>query len=174
MAIQLRKTEPTDLPYLYKWENDASAWAYGINHNPMSQQDLRHYIENTTGDIYIDGQLRLIIENTNNNEDKETNKSNKYIVGCIDLFDFDTRNRRIAIGIYIAPEFRNNGYGTKAIQILEKYTFEFLDMRLIYAIVSVANTISNRMFAKLDYISTSHLSNWTLEGDAIVWQKIKK
>ena len=60
--IQLRKIEPEDLPFLYQWENDASAWADGSNHNPLSQQDLRDYIASTTGDIYRDGQLRLIIE----------------------------------------------------------------------------------------------------------------
>ena len=41
--IHLRKIEPTDVPYLYRWENDASAWADGSNHNPLSQQDLRDY-----------------------------------------------------------------------------------------------------------------------------------
>ena len=60
--IKLRKLEPSDLPFLYQWENDASAWADGSNHNPLSQQDLRDYIASTTGDIYRDGQLRLIIE----------------------------------------------------------------------------------------------------------------
>ncbi|MBQ2520315.1 MAG: ribosome small subunit-dependent GTPase A [Paludibacteraceae bacterium] len=60
--VHLRKLEPSDLPYLYLWENDASVWADGSNHNPLSQQDLRDYIASTTGDIYRDGQLRLIIE----------------------------------------------------------------------------------------------------------------
>ena len=60
--IALRKIEPTDLPFLYQWENDASAWADGANHNPLSQQDLREYIASTTGDIFKDGQLRLVIQ----------------------------------------------------------------------------------------------------------------
>ena len=60
--INLRKIEPKDLPFLYQWENDASVWADGSNHNPLSQQDLRTYIESTTGDIYKDGHLRLVIE----------------------------------------------------------------------------------------------------------------
>ena len=103
--IRLRKIEPTDLPYLYRWENDASVWADGANHNPLSQQDLRTYIESTTGDIYRDGQLRLIID-----EDGVT-------TGCIDLFDFDSRNRRAAIGMYIAPEYRGKGVGREAVRL---------------------------------------------------------
>ena len=66
--IRLRKLEPSDLPFLYQWENDASSWADGSNHNPLSQRDLRDYIESTTGDIYKDGQLRLIIEEISNQQ----------------------------------------------------------------------------------------------------------
>ena len=54
--ITLRKLEPSDLPFLYQWENDADAWADGANHNPLSQHDLREYIAASTGDIYRDGQ----------------------------------------------------------------------------------------------------------------------
>ena len=66
--IKLRKIEPNDLPFLYQWENDAASWADGANHNPLSQQDLRDYIASTTGDIYRDGQLRLIIEQITNDQ----------------------------------------------------------------------------------------------------------
>ena len=101
--VSLRKIEPSDLPFLYQWENDAVSWADGANHNPLSQQDLRDYIAATTGDIYKDGQLRLIIE------------SDGATVGCIDLFDFDPRNRRAAIGMYLAPETRGKGLGKQAL-----------------------------------------------------------
>ena len=60
--LKLRKIEPSDLPFLYQWENDAVMWADSDTHNPLSRHDLHQYIENTTGDIYRDGQLRLIIE----------------------------------------------------------------------------------------------------------------
>ena len=74
--IRLRKIEPTDLPYLYRWENDASVWADGANHNPLSQQDLRAYIASTTGDIYRDGQLRLIIEERTTNIQSQITNTN--------------------------------------------------------------------------------------------------
>ena len=96
--LTLRKIEPSDLPFLYQWENDATMWADSDTHNPLSRHDLHQYIENTTGDIYRDGQLRLIIES-----------SEAGIMGSIDLFDFDARNRKAAIGMYIAPEARGKG-----------------------------------------------------------------
>ena len=73
--IKLRKLEPSDLPYLYRWENDASVWAAGDTHNPLSQQDLRDYIASTTGDIYKDGQLRLIIEDQSPITKNEVNRA---------------------------------------------------------------------------------------------------
>ena len=115
--LRLRKIEPSDLPFLYQWENDATMWADSDTHNPLSRHDLHQYIENTTGDIYRDGQLRLIIE--------DSQLSTK-VVGCIDLFDFDARNRKAAIGMYIAPEARGKGVGKHAVHLLLDYAFNFL------------------------------------------------
>ena len=161
MNITLRKIEPSDLPFLYQWENDASSWADGANHNPLSQRDLRDYIESTTGDIYKDGQLRLIIEL----DTAET-------VGCIDLFDLDIRNRRAAIGMYIAPEFRNRGIGNQAVLAMEDYASKQLDLRLIYAVIATTNIPCMKLYENLGYEPSSVLKGWTLESDAIIWQKL--
>ena len=157
--LRLRKLEPTDLPFLYQWENDASVWADGANHNPLSQQDLRNYIESTTGDIYRDGQLRLIIE------DEAT-------LGCIDLFDFDPRNRRAAIGMYIAPEHRGKGVGKEALRLLEQYAFGHLNLRVLYAVIATKNIACTTLYRNTGYTS-SPLPSWTLEDDANIWIKTK-
>lgn len=158
--IKLRKIEPADLPFLYRWENDATAWADGANHNPLSQQDLRDYINSTTGDIYRDSQLRLIIED----ESKAT-------LGCIDLFDFDPRNGRAAIGMYIAPEARGQGVGMQAVQQLEAYAFGFLHLRVLYAIIATSNTACSELYRHAGYEPSSPLKGWTLESDAVLWIK---
>ena len=158
--LRLRKIEPSDLPFLYQWENDATMWADSDTHNPLSRHDLHQYIENTTGDIYRDGQLRLIIES-----------SEAGIMGCIDLFDFDARNRKAAIGMYIAPEARGKGAGKQAVEQLLDYAFGFLHLRMIYAIISVHNHPCSRIYEQMGFIPSSPLKDWTLEGDAILWQK---
>lgn len=160
--LRLRKIEPSDLPFLYQWENDATMWADSDTHNPLSRHDLHQYIENTTGDIYRDGQLRLIIE--------ESQLSTK-VVGCIDLFDFDARNRKAAIGMYIAPEARGKGVGKQAVQQLLDYAFDFLHLRMVYAIISVHNTSCSHIYEQMGFTPSSPLANWTLEGDAILWQR---
>ena len=158
--LKLRKIEPSDLPFLYQWENDATMWADSDTHNPLSRHDLHQYIENTTGDIYRDGQLRLIIES-----------SEAGIMGCIDLFDFDARNRKAAIGMYIAPEARGKGVGKQAVEQLLDYAFGFLHLRMIYAIISVHNHPCSRIYEQMGFIPSSPLKDWTLEGDAVLWQK---
>ena len=166
----MRKIEPSDLPFLYQWENDATMWADSDTHNPLSRHDLHQYIENTTGDIYRDGQLRLIIEDSQLST-LNSQLSTK-IVGCIDLFDFDARNRKAAIGMYIAPDARGKGVGRQAVQLLLDYAFNLLHLRMVYAIISVNNVACSRLYEQMDFLPSSPLRAWTLEGDAILWQKM--
>ena len=176
--IKLRKIEPSDLPFLYQWENDATMWADSDTHNPLSRHDLHQYIENTTGDIYRDGQLRLIIEeqpsSSLDSSSHSPNTSVPCVLGCIDLFDFDARNRKAAIGMYIAPETRGKGVGKQAVQLLLEYAFQFLHLRMLYAIISVNNASCLHIYEQSGFTPSSRLINWTLEGDAILWQKINK
>lgn len=157
--IRLRKLEPSDLPFLYLWENDTQAWLYADTHNPISQQDLRDYIASTTGDIYKDGQLRLIIE------------CDGLTLGCVDLFDFDPRNRKAAIGMYVAPDVRQKGVGQHALVLLEQYAFSHLNLRLLYATIATSNIPCSRLYEQAGYIASSPLKAWTLESDAIIWTK---
>lgn len=147
------------MPFLYQWENDAMAWQDGNNHNPLSQKDLRDYVSSSTGDIYKDGQLRLIIE------------AEGCMIGCADLFDLDPRNRRAAIGLYIAPEYRGKGYGAQALAELERYAFDFLRLRILYAMVRVSNLPSIKIYEHAHYQPSSILHGWTLEDDAIIMLK---
>ena len=166
----MRKIEPSDLPFLYQWENDVTMWADSDTHNPLSRHDLHQYIENTTGDIYRDGQLRLIIEDSQLSTFNTQHSTQ--ILGCIDLFDFDARNRKAAIGMYIAPEARGRGVGKQAVQLLLDYAFNFLHLRMVYAIISVNNVACSRLYEQMDFLPSSPLRAWTLEGDAILWQKM--
>ncbi len=158
--LRLRKIEPSDLPFLYQWENDATMWADSDNHNPLSHYDLRQYIESSTGDIYRDGQLRLVID-----EEGVT-------LGCIDLFDLDARNRKAAIGMYIAPHARGKGIGKQSVELLLDYAFNFLKLRMIYAIIGVNNENCSRIYHSLGFQPSATLLAWTLEDNAILWQKI--
>lgn len=177
--LRLRKIEPSDLPFLYQWENDASSWADGANHNPLSQQDLRDYIASTSGDIYKDGQLRLVIQSVSEavcqqrglSAQRSVSPQDGLTIGCIDLFDFDPRNRRAAIGMYIAPEYRGKGVGHEALKQLEAYAFDFLRLRCLYAVIATNNIPCSALYEHAGYQPSTPLPAWTLESDAVIWIK---
>jgi len=150
--MKLRALEIEDLPFLYQWENDAAAWCDSETHNPLSHHLLREYIEQSAGDIFKDGQVRLIIE-----EDGQT-------MGCIDLFDLDARSRKAAIGMYIAPEQRGNGIGKKAVELLREYAFGFLNLHMIYAIIAEDNASCLKIYQQVGFTESATLHDWILRN----------
>ena len=61
--VRLRAMEPEDLDLLYRIENDVKLWHVSTTNVPYSRFTLHEYIANSTGDIYVDRQVRLMIEN---------------------------------------------------------------------------------------------------------------
>lgn len=162
--MKLRALETGDLPYLYQWENDAESWGDSGTHNPLSQKVLREYIESASGDLFVDGQLRLIIE------------SEGATVGAVDLFDLDARSRKAAIGMYIAPQYRGRGLGHEAVRLLEEYAFGFLHLHMLYAIIAVDNAACRSIYEKAGYIPSAQLKDWVLRPagytDALIFLKL--
>ena len=156
--IKLRKVEATDLSFLYLWENDTEAWTAGDTHNPLSHSDLQEYIACTTGDIYKDRQLRLIIQ------------KGDHSVGCIDIFDFDVHNKKAAIGIYVEATERGKGVGQCAVKLVVDYLKDFMHLNMVYAFVQEDNTASNKLFEKVGFRNTALLLNWHNGKNVYVWQ----
>lgn len=161
-SIVLRKLEPDDLPQLYRWENDADAWLDGNTHNPLSEADLREYILRTTGDIYQDGQLRLMICLPSQTE----------AVGCVDLYDVDARNRKAAVAIYVARAYRGRGVAQEALRKLRSYVTNILCFRLLYAFVREDNKASQNLFQSVGFHPVACLPNWVNEGNILVLQTV--
>ncbi len=158
--IRLRKVEPSDLPFLYAVENDDSQWSDAATHNPLSQKDLRDYITSSSGDIFKDEQLRLILEREGE------------AVGVCDLFDFDPLARKAALGLYILPSERGKRLAEQAVKLIEDYAFNFLHLKQLYAIIGTDNTACIRLFERMHYRASATLLAWTPTADAIVFQKL--
>ncbi|MBQ7530196.1 MAG: GNAT family N-acetyltransferase [Paludibacteraceae bacterium] len=173
--IFLRKLEPDDLPLLYQWENDTDAWLDGNTHNPLSHDDLRDYIMRTTGDIFRDGQLRLMIcpalTSTADIPLKGEAVSTEP-VGCVDLYDVDIRNRKAAVAVYIAPNRRGEGLASQALTQLKSYVAHTLCFRLLYALVRKTNLASENLFLSAGFERVAVLPKWINEGDILVLQTL--
>ena len=61
-TVSLRPLESADLPLMYKLENDTRLWDTTSAVQPLSRGTSGRFINASTGDIYKDRQLRLVIE----------------------------------------------------------------------------------------------------------------
>ena len=59
-------------------------------------------------------------------------------------------------------------------KLLEEYAFGFLKLRMLYAIIATKNVACSSIYKKEGYVPSSILRAWTLEDDAILWQKINQ
>ena len=163
--VTLRALEPEDLDMLYRIENDKELWDIGVTSVPYSRYVLHEFMSSTTGDIYTDKQVRLVIENEGHQ-----------IVGMADLMSFDPKNRKAELGLVIAKPYRHQGYARAVIGRIHDYALRTLHLHQLYVVIPAANTASLTLFRSIDYRESSRLSEWLYDGreyhDAIVFQKI--
>ncbi|WP_299055790.1 GNAT family protein [uncultured Polaribacter sp.] len=166
-TINLRALEPEDLDFLYAIENNEIFWEVSHTQAPFSKYTLKNYLENAHLDIYEAKQLRLIIEEV----------STKNPVGMIDLFDFNPQHKRAGVGILIAPEFQEKGYANKALMLLIKYSFTYLNLHQLYANISSENKKSIALFEKNSFVQAGIKKEWLFSEekfkDEILYQLIK-
>jgi diamine N-acetyltransferase len=147
----LRACEPEDIELLYCWENDTSMWQLSNTLSPFSKYTLKKYIETSSGSIYEDGQLRLMI----------TIESSGSTIGTIDLFDFDPFNQRAGIGILIADENeRRKGYAKMALEAIIDYSFKRLKLHQLYCNIISDNLKSLKLFKGKGFKVTGKKEEW--------------
>ena len=140
--IILRAVEPNDIDLIFKWENDQDLWHLSQTLIPFSRFDIEQYVMSADKDIFAVKQLRLIIHDT------EENKS----VGCIDIFDFDPKNRRAGLGILIEKSEQKKGYASEALDQVIEYSFDTLNLHQLYCNIEVDNTVSLELFRKKEFL----------------------
>jgi diamine N-acetyltransferase len=148
--IYLRAPEPEDLDVMYNMENDPASWDVSCFTVPYSRFVLKQYIEASQCDIFADKQLRLML----------VNLENKQVVGTIDLTDFVPMHGRAGVGIAVKKEFRRQGFAHQALELLVRYSFEFLHLRQLYAYVSVRNEASRKLFCSCGFTQAGVLKDW--------------
>ena len=148
--LQLRAPEKGDLDYLFHVENDTRQWMVSACKVPYSRFQLQRYIESNAHDLYVDRQLRLMIERV---EDRQ-------LVGIIDLFDFSPADHRAEVGIVIDCDCRGRGYGREALALLCDYAEHVLDLHQLYAYIFDDNAPARQLFASCGFKQTALLPEW--------------
>ena len=148
--ISLRPLEPEDIDLLYQWENNMEIWEVSNTKTPFSRHILVQYLQDSSRDIYELKQLRLIIQNEQNNP-----------VGAVDLFDFDPYHLRAGVGILIHnPANRRQGCATNALQALSNYALHVLGLKQLYANIASDNTVSIHLFEKMGFTQIGIKKDW--------------
>lgn len=147
--IQLRALEMEDIDFLYDIENDMEMWKEGISNVPYSRYALSNYIATNSNDIYIDKQLRLVIENLQGD-----------VLGLIDLTNFNPGNRRAEVGIVVKNNERQKGYATAAIYQFIDYCKNIIHLHQLYACVSANNIASMRLFKRIGFSQCGKVKDW--------------
>lgn len=83
--------------------------------------------------------------------------------GCIDLYNYDPLNRRCAVGIMVANEYRRQGYALAMLLALE--TQQAASLHTLYADIAASNTASINLFRKAGYEECGRFKEW-LELDS--------
>ncbi len=163
--IHLRAIEPEDLDLLYRIENDVKLWDVGTSNVPYSRYTLHDYVANASDDIYVDRQVRMMVENEKN----ET-------VGIVDLVNFDPGNRRTEVGIIILSAYRRNGYAAATLSQIAEYALRVLHLHQLFAFIDQRNEASVCLFRKMGYQQSAIIKDWLYDGqhyhDALLMQLV--
>ena len=165
--IFLRALEPEDFDLIFSVENNEEFWEISTNSTPYSRYIIKQYLENSHKDIYEVKQLRLVIS-----------RNDKTPVGLIDLFDFEPKHRRAAVGIVINDkDNRGSGYGAEALELLCNFCFSHLGLHQLYANIGIDNIPSQQLFEKRGFKKSGHKKDWNfINGkfkDELVYQLIQ-
>ncbi len=166
-AILLRALEPKDIDFLFELENDQDLWHLSQTQQPFSAHLLGDYIAQADRDIYEAKQFRFAIELS----DKQQ------VVGFIDLFDFDPKNKRAGIGIIIHRKYQGFGFGSAALKLVMDYAFKILYLHQLYANIAIDNLPSIQLFESAGFELVGHKKDWLFDGetfkDELLYQLIK-
>ena len=103
-------------------------------------------------------------------------KTTSQVVGTVDLFDFDLHHSRVALGLYVSPEFQCRGYARESLKLAENYVFNFLKINQLYVQIAESNMPSRKLFEN-NYELHGMLKHWikTHEGfeNILTYQKFR-
>jgi diamine N-acetyltransferase len=163
-VVTLRAMEPEDLDLLYQIENDKNLWGVGATNVPYSRYVLHDYVANSSGDIYTDKQVRLMVD------------CQQQTIGIVDLINFSPKHCRAEVGMVLMPSYRGKGLGEMILQELAQYAKTVLHLHQLYAVIGVDNAPAIHLFEKIGYSAGRVLTDWLFDGthyqDAVLMQRV--
>lgn len=141
--IRLRAVEHEDLPQFVTWLNDPEVTAGLLIYQPMSLGDEERWYQGMLARPADEHPLVIEIQ------DGEA----WIMVGNLGLHHIDWRCRSVEVGIFIGEKaLWSKGYGTKAMRLLLRHSFNTLNMNRVYLRVYENNPRAIRSYEKAGYV----------------------
>ena len=90
------------------------------------------------------------------------------VIGCIDLYNYDSVDRRASIGILIDKKYRSKGYGSEAIKLMKDYAFKRLGIHQLHCSVPINNHLSLRLFKIAGFDKIGVKKDWIFRNGSFV------
>jgi RimJ/RimL family protein N-acetyltransferase len=142
-GVRLRSPERTDIPKFVEWLNDPDVRTGLLLYLPLSLDAEQKWFDNML--TMPAEEQPLVIEIQDQDEWK--------MIGNIGLHKIDQRCRSAEVGIFIGEKsLWNQGYGTKAMQLILKHGFETLNLNRIMLDVFADNLGAIRAYEKCGFV----------------------
>ena len=90
------------------------------------------------------------------------------VCGAIDLYSYDPLNRRAAVGIMVANEYRRQGYALAMLRELQQIATNNYKLHTLYADIAATNTASIALFRKAGYEECGRFKEWLSIDDTYI------
>ena len=124
----------------------------------MNDFNVTDYIGRTAQIVTLTGEkewLENCAKNTDNKEFDIVELNSNKLVGTISLEQFSWVNRSSVLGIFIGDkDFRDNGYGAEAINLLLEYGFKYLNLHSIRLDLIAINERAHKCYLKCGFKDT--------------------
>ena len=143
--IRYRAIEKEDIPYFTRWLNDPEVRKGLSMIMPFSLTEEEEWFAGLTKRPPFEKPLAMEIQ-----PDPEVDEW--IFVGNCGLLGIDWQNRFAEVGIFIGEKaYWNQGFGTKAIQLMMKFGFEDLNLHRIWLRVFETNQRAVRSYIKAGF-----------------------
>jgi diamine N-acetyltransferase len=158
----LRPPEPTDLDLLYRWENDPELWHVSDTLSPYSKHQIEEYLNDAQNDIFARKQIRFIICLQDSAE----------AIGTVDLFDFQPMHQRLAIGIFIINQHRQQGFAGETLELVIEYCRKALRIKQVWCQIPESNHPSIKLFESMGFELFGLAKEWIREENGS-WEDVR-
>ncbi|MFK8046330.1 MAG: GNAT family N-acetyltransferase [Crocinitomicaceae bacterium] len=146
--LKLRHVIPSDYSFILNWENDKENWLHSGVKSAYTVNEIKQYVSKSES-LLVDGQTRFIVE-----------LNSGKVIGCVDLFAFESEVEEASVGILILPEERRKGYGGETLNSIVSIAAKTYHLKQLKALILQENKLSQNLFEKVGFINQLTKTNW--------------